>query len=202
MIIDPRKERLKRDVKFEIRNSLVKLLENKIVPRVIDIIMDEYNSQLNGVVTVSSELAPEHFMSEFYDRLKSFDFVKDRGRVVTFSCPDMENFDFSGDLEFIQTVLEGIVGTHVEVSSKYYNVMFASDVVDRQETTDRKPYLLMLTDEIRLWENRLGKKFRIFEFSNSSPKDIFSEAEKFVEDNLDEWIDEASDSCLNKISNG
>lgn len=161
--------------------KLVEILEVEAIPKVIELVMEDYRANLFGIAKSKSLLAPEKFEDEFRRRLEGFDFI-DKG------TPDMVSFDFSGELESIQTILEGISGKYVEVERKDYTKATKKQTYRGEY---KNVYLMRYTVEVRKWEKILDKKFDVYPFSNISSIDIFGRAEKFVTDNFDNWIDEA-----------
>jgi len=171
-----------------IAKKLVEILEDKAIPKAIELIVEDYRFNLNDVVKPKSLLAPERFEDEFRKRLERFEFISKHENGIKITYPDMENFDFSNELDTIRNILEGIAGHYVEVSRKDY-----AKATKRQTYRGeyRDVYLIRYTPLVRKWEEILDKKFDVYPFSNIPPIDIFGRAEDFIEKNLDNWIDEA-----------
>lgn len=164
-------------------NELLNAVKNKIIENIIDTIIEDYRFELNGVVDINSDLAPEHYEKLFIDRLNGFSFLDVKRDKIIIHCPDIDTFDFSNGLEIIQVILEGIVGTWVEITGEDYRQLLSDEVgtvIDCGSTC-----LLKANDVVANLETVLGKKFRYFEFSNSKPKDIFNRAEKGIDRNID-----------------
>lgn len=173
----------------EINNSLIDILERDAIPTAREIVMGDYGFNLNDVANPKSKLAPEGFEDEFRGRLYEFEYIgkTPRGGLKVI-CPDMNNFDFRGRLQTIENILEGIVGTYVEVNRKDY--VQATKKETYQGRRD-EVFLVRYTAEVRKWEKMLDKKFDPYAFSNTPPIDIFTRSCQYIEENLDGWIDDA-----------
>jgi len=180
----------------DINNNLIEILEREAIPAAKGIIMEDYDFNLNDVANPKSKLAPERFIDEFTRRLDDFEYIGKTSRGgVKIVCPDMENFDFRGSLKTIENILEGMAGNYVEVERADY--VQASKKETYQGRRD-EVFLVRYTAEVRKWEKILDKKFEPYAFSNVAPIDIFTRSSKYIEDNLDEWIDDA----INKSKRG
>jgi len=172
----------------KLRKNIAYLLENDAVPRIKDIILEDYDFNLNDIANPKSILAPDLYYDDFSKRLDDFDYIditSDGAKIMT---PDMFNFNFKDGLEVVETVLEGLVGRYVEVDHEdYRRVTGRSTYRGRRQPV----YLIKYTKEVRDWEKDLDKKFEEYPFSNTPPIDIFSRAEEFVEENMGRWLDEA-----------
>lgn len=173
-----------------LRKEIVEVFQREAVPKIVDIIMEDYNLNLNGVANPKSKLAPEYLMDEFQNRLLDFSFVVVRVEKVKFVLPDIENFPFHGKLRPIQNILEGMTGRYVEVAGKDYRAATGKQTYKGKYIRKDVVYLFKQR-EARSWEKMLKKKFDIYVFSNTPPIDIFGTAQKFVEDSMDKWIGEA-----------
>lgn len=173
----------------EINNNLIYILREEAISTAKEIIMEDYDFSLNDVSSPKSKLAPENFMDEFRGRLDDFEYIgkTPRGGLKVI-CPDMNNFDFRGSLNTIKNILEGIVGTYVEVERKDY--VQATKKETYQGRRD-EVFLVRYTAEVRKWEKMLDKKFEPYAFSNTPPIDIFARSCQYIEENLDGWIDDA-----------
>lgn len=180
----------------EIGNNLIDILEREAIPVAREIIMEDYDFNLNDVANPKSRLAPEKFEDEFRDRLYEFEYIGKtiRGGVKVI-CPDMSNFNFMGSLRTIENILEGIVGIYVEVSREEY--IKATKKQTYQGRRDEM-FLIRYTAEVRKWEKILDRKFERYPFSNFPPVDIFTRSCQYIEENLDVWIDDA----INKSKRG
>lgn len=171
-----------------VQKNLINILEDKAIPRLKDIILEDYSFELNDVANPKSTLAPEKYMAEFSKRLDSFDYIDKKFRGIKFITPDMENFDFRAGLEPIETILEGMIGRYVEVARNDYSRATGKQTYKgmREEV-----YLIKYTAEVRTWEKKLDKKFEEYAFSNTPPLDIFGRGNEFIAENLGKWVDDA-----------
>ena len=171
-----------------LQKTLEDVLEEKAVPRLKEIILEDYDFELKDIANPKSKLAPERFQGEFSNRLDDFDYVDIEFKGVKFITPDMYNFDFRDGLEPIENILEGMVGKYVEVEHRDY-----VRATGRQTYRGKRSevYLIRYTTEVRNWEKSMDKKFDPYAFSNTPPLDIFSRADQFVSDTMDMWINEA-----------
>jgi len=181
----------------DIDSNLVSILEREAIPTARELVMEDYGFNLNDVANPKSKLAPEKFEGEFRRRLEDFEYIGKTTRGgVKIICPDMENFDFRGSLKTIENILEGMAGNYVEVERTDY--VQATKKETYQGRRD-EVFLVRYTAEVRKWEKMLDKKFEPYAFSNVAPIDIFTRSSKYIEDNLDEWIDDAIDKSKRGI---
>jgi len=180
----------------DIFDNLTEDLRLNVIPAAREIIIEDYDFSLNDIANPKSKLAPERFMDEFRRRLDDFEYIGKTSRGgVKIICPDMDNFDFRGSLQTIKNILEGIAGIYVEVERRDY--VQATKKETYQGRRD-EVFLVRYTAEVRKWERMLDKKFEPYAFSNTPPIDIFTRSCKYIEDNLDGWIDDA----INKSTRG
>ena len=160
--------------------------------RIHEMIMDQYNEKLVDVVANNESLIDPTFYSDlFSSRLYDFEFIDEDGDSVIINSPDINSFDFSNGLEPIEFILEGVVGEYVEISDDDYLSVFNAlpQVNDDMISFPEGVHLIKNSITINKLENILNKKFTIYPFSNMPPIDIFSDAESFIDSNLDKWID-------------
>jgi len=171
-----------------VQGNIINILENQAVPRLKELILEDYDFDLNDVANPKSLLAPDRYMDEFSKRLDGFDYIDKKFRGIKFVTPDMENFDFRAGLEPIETILEGLIGRYVEVKHNDY-----SRATGRQTYKGMREevYLIKYTAEVRTWEKKLDRKFEEYAFSNTPPLDIFGRGNQFIEENLGKWVDDA-----------
>jgi len=181
----------------DINDNLVDILEREAIPVAREIIMEDYDFNLKDVANPKSKLAPERFEDEFRNRLYDFEYIgkTTRGGIKVI-CPDISNFDFRGSLRTIENILEGIVGIYVEVERIEY-----VKATKKQTYRGRRDemFLIKYSAEVRKWEKILDRKFERYPFSNFPPVDIFTRSCKYVEENLDKWIDDAIDKSKRGI---
>jgi hypothetical protein len=180
-------------------------LEKEYVPLVKKEIMDEYdNALVNPVTDRRSKTNPILYKREFEDALDTFQFLVDGDTTTTFVMPDMENFPFDrGRLRIVKNILEGVIGTYVEVDEEQYITLFGkravlSDPYDKTVSSKERIYLVRYTNDIQRREYQLFKKptFVRYPFSNSPPIRLFDPAEKFVKENYATWLN----TILNKAT--
>jgi hypothetical protein len=117
----------------------------------------------------------------------------------------MDTFDFSGRLKIIQTIFEGVAGTYVEISNEDYMKIFttgiiSSDFIQGQESLRGSVFLVRYNDDIKNIESRLKKLFIKYPFSNMSSFSVLEEGEKFVNDNIDQWVEESIEDATKSLS--
>ncbi len=167
-----------------------------------DAIMTAYDSELvvRNRKSKTNPLLPV-YRDEFVERLDEFEYIK-KGLTgdIIFVTPDMDNFDFSGQLRVIEQVLEGTIGIYVEVSAEDYEKMFGKKVVsgdpfDASVSKKEMIYLMRYNARIRAAEIRaFGRRGYLerYPFSNTPPIRILEEGEKVSNNNLDRWVREAT----------
>jgi len=180
----------------DIRKNLVVILMQTAVSKLKEIILEDYDFNLNNVANPKSNLAPENYLDEFSNRLDNFEYIDPEFKGFKFITPDMHNFDFSGELETIESILEGIVGRYVEVKYEDY-VKATNKKTYRGE--HKEVYLIKYDRSVRDWEKDLDKKFEDYAFSNTPPIDIFGRANEFVEENMDGWVIEAINKFKKRV---
>lgn len=178
------------------KNLLIEL--DKAVLIIKEEILKEYDSRLASVVTDrSSKSNPIFYVDEFTKRLDEFNYInKNSNGGITLNIPNTDNFDFSGRLRVLETIMRGISGAYVEVNEDEYKMIFGKKQINQEPVDDYvspedRIYLVRYDAKIRKVEKDLNKKFVRYPFSNSPPIDIFDSVEKFVDDNMNIWIDNA-----------
>lgn len=160
-------------------------------------IIAEYDDELVDVVTDrESKTNPNFYRDEFIDRLNKFEYVETTGDRLSIKVPDMETFDFSGRLQIIEHIMEGMAGIYVEVNEEDYKAIFGKrpvneDPLDEYVPPSERIYLVRYNSKMRQAERELNKKFVRYPFSNTPPIKILEEGERFVDNNMSRWIEEA-----------
>lgn len=173
-----------------------KLKLEEMVDQIKEVIVDTYDAELVDVVTDrNSRTNPNLYRDDFINRLNEFNYVENLNGSVSLIVPDMENFDFSGRMRVIETIMRGVVGTYVEVDEEEYTKIFSKKPINESPLDEYIPpkeriYLIKYTGKIQRAERDLSKKLVRYPFSNRPPIDILSAADKFVNDNMDRWIEE------------
>jgi len=170
---------------------------SRAVEEIKQAIIAEYDEELVDVVTDrNSKTNPNLYRDEFIDRLNSFSYIEDSGDTMSINVPSMETFDFSGRMKVLETIMTGLAGIYVEINEEDYITIFNKrpineDPLDEYISSKDRIYLVRRTAKIRRAENELNKKFVRYPFSNTPPIRILEEGEKFVEENIGRWIEEA-----------
>lgn len=161
------------------------------------VIMNAYDNELVDVVTdVNSKSNPNFYRSEFKGRIDVFIYLEGMGSTITINCPSMETFDFSGRLKVIETILNGLAGTYVEINEEDYIYIYGKkpinkDPIDEYVSPKEMIYLTRNDINIRKAERSMKKKFVRYPFSNTPPIKILEVGEEFVANNKRIWIKEA-----------
>ena len=183
--------------------SIISKIINESLPYIKSLILNEYDNKLIGAVHSHSDLHPSLFLGEFKRRLENFTFIDMHSSKLLINTPDMSNFDFSGALQPVRMMLEGVPGLYVEISKDDYVSMFgrAPKTVDSlQDMSDNNVYIIPHSDKIRNIEAALNKSLSIYPFSNMPPIDIFSICDKAVSDNMDKWVSQSVEVAVNSYS--
>ena len=193
-VVDTYKELVKKDLILRLEKASLE---------VIDYIMRLYDDELVAIVTdKNSKANPLYYRDEFLEKLDEFNFIEIFENAIQFIVPSMNNFQFSGRLEMIKNIMEGTVGTYIEVDGEQYEKLFPdkkptmTGVLDKSVSKKNMIYLIKHTSILdKRWKVVFpNEKMIRFPFSNTPPFRIFDDTEKFVDDNLDKWIDETVDN--------
>lgn len=200
------KKRTGKDMAALVKDSLQKKFEEAAV-EVQNIILEEYDNELVDVVTDrDSRTNPNFYRDEFQSRLEEFEYIEEDGEGIKFHVPDMENFDWSGRLRVIQTIMEGVLGEYVEMDEEQYKAIFNKKPISEQSLDEYVPpkqriYLIKYTTKIKQSEKELNTKFVRYPFSNTPSINIMDEGERYTNDNMDRWIEEAFSEARKKFIN-
>jgi hypothetical protein len=187
--------KLEKQVKMVIPMTFVKGIEE-----LQDVIIDKYDEELVDVVTDrNSKTNPNLYREEFAERVREFKYLEPKSDGFKVILPDMENFDFSGRLEVVRTIMEGLAGKHKEVDGDQFKAIFNKPAynqnpVDRYVPPKQRIYIVRYTAKIRKWELDNKKKLVDYPFSNTPPIPIFDAAYRYFEDNIGKWLEEASET--------
>jgi len=180
---------------------------NNIIENIKSIIIEEYDDKLMGVrIDRRSKIDYYKYRADFIDRLNMFEFIDYKANGVTLNIPDMETFDFSAGLEIVEMMMEGSVGIYVEVNEEEYLHIFgkkpnAMDALDKRVPLKDRVFLVRYIGKVVRAEKDLGVKFVRFPFSNVPPIDVLETGNLFVEDNLNNWIDNITNSSVKGVVN-
>jgi hypothetical protein len=198
------------EVKNRITSNFQRIIHNfldfklsDIVEKIKEAIITQYDNDLVDVVTDrNSKTNPNYYREDFIKRLDDFEYIDKGHRAGSFNLniPDMDNFDFSGRLRVIQNIMEGTAGLYVETNEDDYKGIFGKrpineDPLDEYVPPKERIYLVRYGKRIRKAEKDLKKKFVKYPFSNTPPINILESGERYVEDNIGSWIDEALTSA-------
>ncbi len=178
---------------------IIIILEKEVVPKIKEIILNDYNMMLSGRVTDrKSRTNPDIYIDEFTDRLEGFSYITITDRGVRLTTPDINNFDFSGRLKVVEDILEGVAGSYVEVDMDQLEKIYGKkpivvDTVDASVTKKERIIKLRKTADVlnRLRVNKIQAVD--YPFSNTSPIDIFYNINKDVDKEL---LDPAINAAL------
>lgn len=189
------------------------MLENEIMSRLEDLkdmyieeILDSYD--INLVVTdPDSKADPQLYRDEFEDRLMSFEYFNREGNNLKFKLPTMDTFDFRGKLGIVKHILEGTVGTYVEVNAEDYEKMFGkrkytADPLDATVPKKELIYLMRYNSVVRTAERKTFNKNNYlvkYPFSNKPPFTLFEDGLEFVEKMMDKLVDETTKKTVKQF---
>lgn len=189
-------KKMSKDMNKLVKSALLKEFE-RAAEEVQEAIVSEYDEELVDVVTDrKSKTNPNLYRDEFIERLEEFNYIAEQGDTVTLKVPDMETFNFSGRLKVIEAIMRGMAGLYVEVNEEDFIKIFGKkpvnqDPVDEYVPPKEKIYLVRYTGQIKKAEKELGKRFVRYPFSNTAPIDILEAGDKYADENMDRWIEEA-----------
>jgi len=182
-----------------IRDTYIFNLETYYIPVIQNIILQEYDVELTGRVTDRrSRTNPIYYREEFESALMDFVWIEEGRNYDKLITPEVETFNWNqGRLKIIENILEGIIGTYVEVDEEQYVAMYGKRPIiqpfDKTVPLKKRIYILKLTADLR-------KRLRVlypkndtvrYPFSNQPSIDIFDSANRYVEENKRSWIQEA-----------
>jgi len=193
-------DRVKKNVKSYnniLIDSFGQDLEYTYIPKIKELIMANYDSELVGVVTNrKSKTNPLFYRDEFEIALNEFEYIIKNRDYITLRVPDIDNFPWeNGKLKIILNIIEGTFGIYVEVTETQYIQMYNKkplNVEPYDKTVPRKEriYLLRYTSSVQRREKEVfNRKILIrYPFSNSPPISLFEPVVKFVESNFKIWM--------------
>lgn len=178
------------------KHELDDIFKEEAVPKVKGLIMDNYINNLIGIVPRGQQARPEDYLEEFEERLNSFEFTKDAVARVVFVVPDMEKFDFSGNLKFLRYILEGMVGYYFIISREDYEYLGYTPPNLRDE------YYLVREDDPLMDDvlNTFGSDYlEPYAFSNSAPIDLFDGVSNYAKNNIKKLVMKAIKQAKTKF---
>jgi len=191
-----------------IQETYIFNLETYYIPRIQEIIMQEYDIELTGrVIDRKSRTNPIYYRDEFEEALLNFEWIETEGGAMKLVTPETNTFDWrQGRLRIIEKILEGLVGRYVEVDGQQYITMYDKPPIGEpfDKTVPRKQriYTLRATALLkRKWSIAFPKKPLVnYPFSNQPPIDIFDAANQYVKEEIRGWIDEAIKEATKEIA--
>jgi len=191
-----------------IQETYVFNLETYYIPETQNVILQEYDIELTGQVTDRrARTNPIYYRDEFEEALMNFEWIDITGGATKLVVPETETFDWNqGSLRIIENILEGAMGTFVEVDEEQYVAMYSKRPIiqpfDKTVPLKKRIYIVRLTGDVRRrWRIAYPKNNIVrYPFSNQPPIDIFGPANKYVEENIRSWIDEAITEATKEIT--
>jgi len=211
----PQKSEAKRAVRKKvdkldklIQDIYVENLEIYYIPIIIDIILQEYDVELTGRVTNRrARTNPIYYRDEFEDGINNFEWLEIKNGQTKLMTPETNTFNWNqGRLRIIENIVEGTMGTFVEVDEEQYVAMYGKRPIiqpfDKTVPLKERIYLLRLSGDVRRrWTDAYPKEGLVrFPFSNQPPIEIFSSANEYVSENIKNWIDEAIKQAQKEIA--
>lgn len=199
-----------RTVSKKVELALKKQLKNDaeiFIEEIKQIILNEYDNKLMGFKTDNkSKINYNSYRDEFILRLDNFQFVKDNENGITLDIPDMETFDFSDGLELVETMMEGLSGVYIETNEQEYSYIFGrkprlADAIDKSVSPKNRTFLIRYTGKVRQVEKELNTRFVRFPFSNTPSIDILETGKLFVDENIDQWINDSIELANKEVVN-
>lgn len=162
------------------------------IPKVQELLLESYDELEDYVTNDYSRSNPALFREVFEDSLESFEYIEKRAKGYSFIVPTKETFNFR-DQELLQQIVEGTMGTYVEISAADLNTLNSSPPavpINPQDPYPEQVFLIEYTDTVKIQEREILKKNLIeFPFSNIPQGiDIFERADDYVTDNMPKWI--------------
>ena len=175
-------------------------LESTYIPRIKELIMADYDSELVDVVTDrNSKTNPLFYREEFEVALNEFEYIMQNKDYLTLIVPEIGNFPWSkGRLRVVLNVLEGTSGIYVEITEEQYVTMYnkkplSIEPYDKTVPLKERIYLLRYTSKVRSREVEVfGRQILVrYPFSNSPPINLFGPTIKLVELNFKAWMSDS-----------
>lgn len=178
------------------------------IEEIKQVILNEYENKLMVFKPDNkSKIDYNSYRDEFILRLDNFQFIKDNENGITLDVPDMETFDFSDGLELIETIMEGLSGVYVEANEQEYSYIFGRkprlvDAIDKSMSPKNRTFLIRYIGKVRRAEKELNTRFVRFPFSNTPPIDILEAGKLFVDENIDQWVNDSIEQANKEVVNG
>ena len=168
-----------------------------------DIILEDYDRLAGFVIDKRSSVDINLYRGNFKSILDKFDFVIIEDGQINFTAPATDSLDFSS-LNIIHQILEGIIGEYLEVDIGTINKLSNVSVSNRIPIDNTDVYLLKSTNELRDSLKNIGGQIIVFPFSSIGPLDdfVFEQAHKYVDSNMDTWIEKVIESTKKTMEQG
>jgi len=191
-----------------IQETYVFNMETYYIPEIQNVILQEYDIELTGRVTDRrARTNPIYYRDEFEEALINFEWLDISGGATKLVVPETDTFSWNqGSLRIIENILEGAMGTFVEVDEEQYVAMYSKRPIiqpfDKTVPLKKRIYIIRLTGDVRRrWRIAFPKNNIVrYPFSNQPPIDIFGPANKYTEENIRSWIDEAITEATKEIA--
>lgn len=152
-----------------------------------------------------SKINLDYYFNIFSEKLDEFEFINKDLDKMSLILPDMYNFDF-GNLDFLETILEGVIGTYAEASLHEVLELFGSNhnfkPINPLANFVEHIYLIPVTDWLVYREKEiLGYSLTRMPFSNTEPlhQILFEPVLDYVNSNIDGWISNSISEGMEKI---
>jgi hypothetical protein len=211
--------RLSKKAIREFKVLLKKNLYNQIVyaagPHFIDLIMDEYEKQLEGIAPEDDPTAPEHLKEQFKELLITTIRVETKweGDKLYWEIARPEDLGYGSPptktstdlLKTFMFILEGIMGEYAWIGQEFYEERkknFPQSTERREgQRYGRLGHGYLISKE-RWYSKERWDKFGSFEefrwgFSNQGPKPIFDDAERKMSWGI--YIEKAIDDTVKQM---
>ncbi len=202
-----------------VEKTLPIILNNTLeeeVKNIIDIGIDTYEDLLFGTVVSRGSMAdPENFYDAYVFKLETYKFIDEEDTTPVLYIPDVEDFRYEGTLTILQFIVEGVSGIYLELSeTDLKEVLNNKGLDDKVKRRLRNLPGIIDTDvpinsRFRLMPTRgtlsttvqdiLNKKLVTFPFSNSSPVDLFTPMQDYVDENMDKWVNDSIKETLKLV---
>jgi hypothetical protein len=184
-----------------IENLKLNLLDR--AEEVKSIILDNYDELDSFVTDNRSAVDIPKFKNKFKIILDEFEFVRYDEGPVEFVTPVTDSLNFN-DLKIAHQILEGVVGIYFEIDGETLKEINTIVTGQRTPIDDTNVYLVSHSKTLEETLINLGKDLIIFPFSGVGPLEdqIFVPAQKYVEENISDWIDQSIQDTKKTMEQG
>jgi hypothetical protein len=177
------------------KKNLLKMIQEVGGPDYINAVLEEYETQLEGIAPITDPTAPENLKDEFikllYDDLESK--TRFEGNKLIVEIGDEEDLGYENppdntDTDLLKTfvfILEGVLGEYAWIADDYYDrgLIPPGFFLEGAQKGGRVGAGFLLSKDLFYhegWDNYLNWEQVRWGFSNQEAKDIFEDAnEKF-----------------------